>query len=547
MSRATAVVLPFLAAILAGAICKASRADVDANDERSSRCVALRSADLSQELDALIQVVDATWRKSAANLPEHCDVTGYVSSTVGFDIKLPSPTNWNKKLFQLGCGGFCGGADNISDCDHVLRLGYACITSDNGHKSTGIDAKWAFNNLVAEIDHAFRAPHVTALAGQAIVRRYYDQSPRRVYFMGSSTGGRQALMAAQRFPWDFDGIIAGAPSINVPLIYMHLIWANRALVDRLGIPRLTANDIETLHRAVLAKCDLDDGLEDELILDPRTCSFDPSELLCTSSRRTACLSTEKVASVKKLYSGPVTSAGEQIYMTGVMKGSERTWLSYFWGGQTGDPWAMFNFAGDAFRYSGFSPAPGPKWSPNDFDFDRDFKRLGQSEALYAATNPDLRRFKARGGKLIAYVGWADAVGMPLPMIDYYETAERTLGGRRATQDFFRLFVVPGMTHGPDANGAIVVDWVSYLEAWVEQGQAPDKVQSVGLQFGPDERFDWERLTGASNSGMPDPSLVRFGRPVYPYPTVAVYSGQGDPNVATSFRPAHSATDNGEGR
>jgi len=501
------------------------------------RCSDLANHDFSRLLDAPTQIVDTAMISESKELPAHCQVNGYVSPAVGFSLVLPTNLEWNKKLFQLGCGGFCGSTDDAGGCDEPLRRGYASITSDNGHKSTITDGKWAFGNLTAEIDHAFRAPHVTSLAGKAIVQSYYGESPRRAYFMGSSTGGRQALMEAQRFPWDFDGIIAGVPSVNVPLIYMHLLWANRALVDTQGTPRLSPADIETIHKAVLAQCDLDDGLPDELIGDPRTCSFDPFQLLCSHLKKIRCLSAEQVDTVRKLYSGPVTSTGEQIYSSGVMKGSERTWLEYFWGAGKGNRWVPFDFAGDAFRYSAFRPAPGPEWSPHDFNFDRDYKRLGQSEALYAAINPDLRKFSAAGGKLIAYAGWDDAIGMPLPMVDYYETVERTMGGRETTQDFFRLFVIPGMAHVPDANGAFVVDWISYLEGWVERGEAPAAVRSACLRLSAGQSVPRERIVRAAITGVPDPALVSFTRPVYPYPTKAIYSGHGDPNEASSFIPA----------
>lgn len=483
-------------------------------------CSTLARQDFSQVLDAPTRIVDATAIAASEDTPASCQVVGYVTPSVGFTLRLPSAA-WNGKLLELGCGGFCGSTDHIVMCDEPLRRGYACVVSDNGHRSTPRDGVWAFHNLQAEIDHAYRAAHVTALAGKAIVGQYYGQPARRSYFSGCSTGGRQALREAQQFPWDFDGIIAGAPSLDVPGIYLHMLWGNRALIGRDGSEILNEADIDLLHSAVMRKCDLDDGVEDGLIEDPRRCSFAPEELRCVGAATAGCLTPRQIAAVEKLYDGPMTSTGERVSLPGPMKGSEKTWLTYF-RGPASNPRQVYDFAADVFRYSAFQPSPGPAWRAEDFDFDRDYKRLGASAALYAANNPDLRRFKGAGGKLLSYVGWNDAIGMPLPVIDYYETVERTLGSREATQDFFRLFVIPGMNHCTGGDGAFGIDYLSHLETWVEQGQAPDKV--VGSHVRVDDLNiadpDYQRRLRRRTEFPLDPATVEFTKTIYSYPELA---------------------------
>jgi hypothetical protein len=477
--------------------------------------------------------------------PASCQVVGYVAPSVGFVLALPA-TNWNGKLIQLGCGGFCGSVEPGStipfDCDDPLRRGYACIVSDNGHRSSR-GALWAYDNLPAEIDHAYRGVHVTALAAKAIVERFYGRAAQKSYFMGSSTGGRQGLIAAQRFPWDFDGIVAGVPSLSVAGIHMNLLWGNRVFTNAAGKPLLSLANLETLHQAVLAECDLNDGIKDGLIGDPRECLFDPAQITCGVGKQNGCLSPSQVEIVNRIYGGAVTSRGEPLYMPGALKGSERTWIDWFSTPFPGDPHFIRDFVREEFRYSAFHPDPGPTWQANSFDFDRDHTRLGVMESLYAAVNPDLRKFKAAGGKLIVFAGWSDAGGMPLHAVDYYETTERVMGGRDSTQDFFRLFAIPGMGHAY-GEGAFVVDWLSYLEAWAEQSRPPNQLLSLHVKLDDlDLTKARDRVVLYRRMAYPmDPALIEFERPVYPYPTRTKYRGHGDPRNAASFEPATPEVD-----
>jgi len=536
-SRLLAAVLGVLSALLTvtGGVA------ADAVTDLASPCSALASVSFSDIPDAPTRVIESKSIEQSTDLPSACQVSAYVAPSVGFLLILP--TKWNGKLLQVGCGGFCGQAVP-SNCAPSVRRGYACVTSDNGHRSTFADALWAYNNPQAEIDHAYAGMHVTTLASKAIVQRYYGRAAARSYFMGLSTGGRLAMIAAQRFPWDFDGIIAGVPSLSVTGIHMNLLWGNRAIHDETGHPLFTQADLEVLHRRVVSRCDLHDGIADGLIGDPRACAFDPSEVRCTRDVRKECLTETQVDAARKIYAGATTSKGEPIYMPGALRGSEHTWLDWFGKMFTSNPRAVYDFVQEEFRYSAFRIDPGPSWKPEHFDFDRDYKRFGIADALIDAVNPDLRRFKAAGAKLIAFAGWSDAAGMPLHAVDYYQTAERVMGGRALTQDFFRLFTIPGMEHGL-GKGADAVDWLSHLEAWVENGEPPDRlvgfhIRTEDLDSGSPDYYQ----TLSRRAEFPlDPATIEFSRPIYPYPVTTRYLGHGDPKDAANFGPVEpSAAD-----
>lgn len=475
------------------------------------RCTILAKTNFSDVQDAPTQITGAELNDAGNDLP-FCRVEGYVSPQVRFELHLPV-RNWNGKFIETGCAAACGTIMVDWLCPTLLKKGYACLASDMGHEGRIEDGLWAYNNLQAELDFGYRAAHVTALAGKAISGSFYKRAPDESYFCGCSTGGREGMMEAQRFPWDFDGIIAGAPASDQAGIIMTRLWAALALKANEGKTILSETDLQIAHKAVVAACDMNDGVRDGLIGDPRACHFKLEDLTCKGDTKTQCLSSEQVAALKKIYSGPLTSAGKKIYADGeLMFGSELAFVEYYQGGH------FSSFDTDFLKYMAFIPAQGPNWQISDLNFDRDYKRFGMTDALYAANNPDLRTFKAHGGKLIVYQGWADAGAggvPPLKILSYYETAERTMGGPAATRDFFRLFMIPGMGHCGGGEGASNVDYVSYLEDWVEKGRAPDAV--VATHNGPDGS--------------------KFARPVYPYPIQARYKGVGDSASAESFGPA----------
>jgi hypothetical protein len=507
-------------------------------------CTALVSADFSQLQDAPTQIGSATFVKGSDGESPYCRVQGYIWPQIRFELRLPI-SDWNGKFFEVGCGGSCGNTAWTFWCP--VRRGYACIASDMGNESGGNDSfLWAYNNLQAQVDLDTRGPHATALAGKAITERYFGRSVAKAYFMGCSNGGTQALIEAQRFPWDFNGIIdiAGVP--NKSDASLENLWWLRALRDNSGKPLLSHPDVQLVHNAVLAKCDLDDGVRDGVISDPYHCGFDPSELLCRDGQTTACLNQDQVEAVKKIYAGPPPNDNKKNYIRGAVPGSELDWLEN----------SQENWIREVMRYMAFSPPAGPRWSIPDFDFDHDYKRLGVSETFWDASNPDLRKFKDAGGKLILAHGLADADVTPAAQIDYYNMVEKTMGGRIQTQEFARLFMVPGMKHCTAGPGAFAIDYVGYLENWAEYDHPPDKLigahvdssylQSLaGGQLSPQSTGDLdlqrEELTVSGavflmakfplDSSIP----VTFTRAIYPYPVLAKYKGAGDPNKAESFK------------
>jgi hypothetical protein len=320
------------------------------------------------------------------------------------------------------------------------------------------------------------------------------------------------MIEAQRFPWDFDGIIAGAPDMDESDLAVRGLWAKRSFLDDDGKPLLSDADIQLVHNAVLAECDMDDGVKDGIVSAPQQCKFDPSALQCKAAKQADCLSARQVQAVKDIYSRPHDSKGHPISPRGIFPGAELQWKGAF-----SDTWGD-----EFFKDTALLSTAGKEWKYTDFDFDSDYKRSGIGE-LYADTDPDLRRFRDAGGKLLSYQGDTDMTEMPGAAFDYYETVEKTMGGPKATQDFYRLFAIPGMNHCGGGEGVSAFDYLGYLEAWVERGQAPDVM--IGTH-----------LPAPSRAPLNLATSVTFTRPVYPYPLHARYKGTGDPNDAANFVP-----------
>ena len=494
--------------LFAAIFCFSGVTDGHAQSDTARQCQGLSLADFSAVTDAPTHVTASTYVAAADGIPAYCRVEGYVTPTVNIEVHLPIE-NWNGKFIKRGCGGYCGSVFG-SYCNNHVKDGYACVVSDMGHRSTGGDAKWAYNNPYTEIDFGYRATHVSTVAGKAITEEFYGNAPQRSYYMGCSTGGRQGLVEAQRFPWDFDGIVAGAPVIDETGAGLQLIWTTTANLDEGGEQILTVDKIPLIHDAAIAKCDAYDGAEDGLIDDPRDCDFDPGALQCGLFAGDDCLTRDQVEVVRKIYSGPQTSAGVPTYTGGALPGSEPHWLGPYIT-EEGRPGRYYFMIGDMFRYMGFLPDPGPSWQPEDFDFDEDHKRLGMMEGIYSGSNPDLRKFRDAGGKMFVYHGWADYSVVPLNTVDYYELATRTMGGIEAIQEFFRLYMIPGMSHCSGGAGAYAIDYLSYMEEWVEEDKAPD------MMIGHHPSHQTDRF----GTDFPlDPDIIEFSRSVYPYPTPA---------------------------
>jgi feruloyl esterase len=438
-----------------------SAADTTAINDAKSRCEALAGADFTDVKDAPTQVVAAKFAEPEG-IAAYCQVQGYIAPQIGFELRMPV-SDWNGKFMEVGCGGWCG-TIIIGACDGPLRRGYACIASDMGRKGTGFDVLWSHNNWQAQIDFGYRATHVTALAGKAIAQHFFRRAPARSYFVGCSTGGYQGVTEAQRFPWDFDGIIAGAPDIDESGANLRALWIAKTALNGQDKLALSYAALKVLHAAALHRCDLDDGLKDAIIGNSHACRVDPGELICKTGRQTDCLTPAEAETARKLYAGPTSSSGESVSTGGLPPGSELLW---------GWIWPAFGIE-QYFKYGIPGYSTDSRWKYTDFDFDRDYRRFGLA-AHYDNSNPDLRKFKNAGGKLVVYHGGSNTVDLPGPVIDYYDTVEKTMGGRSATQAFFRLFVVPGMNHCTGGDGPYAIDYLDALESWVEHGRAPDQL------------------------------------------------------------------------
>jgi feruloyl esterase len=492
-----------------------------------AKCRAIQREDFTQIPDATTAIQSAIIVAPMRDLPEYCRIQGTVSPRIVFEVRLPT-TTWNGKFLMQGCGGMCG-ALNMEAAEDSLVRGYAVVNTDMGHAGAGFIATWAYNDRQAEIDFGYRATHVVQKAAKAIVTSYYGQGPTYSYFNGCSTGGRQGMVQAQKFPTDFDGIVSGAPVLNeIGDGTLHLLWSARANADKRGKPILDARKLSKMRDAVMAKCDLRDGVKDNILQDPTTCDFKPEEMQCKGKDNANCLTADEVAVVNRIYDGAKNSKGESLFAGGMSRGSEYEWTPPFVGPTLADGTktngSILNRSSMIYQftqYLTFFDDPGPSYDPMTFDWDRDPQRLMLTETLYNAQNPDLRKFKAAGKKLILYHGWDDAEIPPNLSVDYYETATKTMGGPQATKDFFRLFMIPGMAHcrrGPGADG---FDPVIALEAWVEKGQAPEfllthkMVKDQPYAGLPRLRFPLKRED------------YSWARPVFAHPDVATYTGQGD--------------------
>jgi feruloyl esterase len=488
----------------------------------NEECTVLAALDFSEAAGAQVKLV-AEVIPPAMDLPARCRITGTIAPEIGLEAWLPAE-NWNGKLFTAGCYGLCGviRADQMED---AAARGYATVTTDMGHSEQKYpDSRWAWNNPPLETDFAHRATHLTVLVAKELVQAYYGAHAAHSYFRGCSTGGRQALVAAERHPDDFDGIIAGAPFhqlFSVP----HMIWADRVNTAADGTHILGEEQFRLLHEAALSSCDVDDGLDDDLISDPESCAFQPETLLCRDDVAKDCLSRAQVDAAQKIYQGAMNSQGQRLYPFGAAIGSEFTWAQRLLG-QDGKP-PYFRFIGQNWsQYHAYDPDPPLNSGPFAFDFDRDPARVAAA-ASELAFAPDLGDFHARDGKLIVYHGWADESLMPSHTLDYWRKAQRAAGGAEQLRRFARLYLLPGVTHCGGGPGAGDIDYLTALERWVERDEAPDmliayRTRHSSATLGRQPRFPIA------------PADALMVRPAFPYPDTARYDGKGDRNDPASY-------------
>lgn len=425
-------------------------------------------------------------------------------SEVHSEVWLPAPDKWNGKLLGLGNGGYSSRMD-FRAMRAALARGYAVTDSDTGH--TGGDLKFGVGHPAKIDDWAYRAVHVMTQAAKLVVRSYYGRLPEHAYFSGCSTGGQQALSEAQRYPDDYDGIVAGDPGNDRIHLNAGFLWSWRVLHDKPGAD-LPSAKLPFLYNAVMHSCDALDGLKDGIITDPTHCHFDPSTLLCKDGDRNSCLTATQVEAVRKIYAGARNPrTGEQIF-PGWIRGSESlpdgsgSWAGYFVGRP--EPARV-----DFWRYWIFED---PNWEPKSFDFDRDVTYADQALPQVSAVSPDLSAFRRRGGKLLIYQGWADPVVPPENTIHYFKSVEREMG-TKTVDSFLVLFMIPGMGHCGGGPGASKFDPLEQIDSWVTSTRAPQRIVA-------------EHLDKAG--------LVDRTRPICRYPAQPVYKGSGSTDAAANF-------------
>jgi feruloyl esterase len=439
-----------------------------------------------------------------------CRVAGVLAGRIGFVVELPLRT-YQERYLQVGCGGLCGTTDSLlpqaAGCRPLLSGQFVVATNDLGHRGTdgafGADPE-------ARVDFAYRADHQVAGLAKALIEQAYGAPPRWSYFSGCSTGGREALGEVQRYPEDFDGVVAGAPALlTTQLFAFYESWVSLAVRDPGGAPLLGTEDLRLVHAAVLASCDGRDGLVDGLLADPTACDWDPGALVCADGAVAGCLTPDQVHAVRAVYTGPVDVQGRRLYPGGAERGSELAWSGWIVPEPPGTITGAESLAAPWLAHLASVPL-GPGGVPA-FDA-ATFDRARQLSGLYDAADPDLRRFRDAGGKLVLYHGWADPAIPPAGTVAYHRAVQDVLGGADATADVVRLFMVPGLGHCVDGSGPDSFDALSAVVRWVEDGVAPASITAS------------DPTTGTT-------------RPVYPYPAQARYDGHGDPAVASSFRPS----------
>jgi feruloyl esterase len=372
---------------------------------------------------------------------EFCRVIAVAKSTpdsvINFEVWIPSGEGWNRDFEGVGNGGFTG-AIQYTELAGALKRGFAAASTDTGH--TGSDLAFAAGHPEKIIDWGYRAIQIMTESAKLIIRGYSGALPKHSFFMGCSTGGHQGLSEVQRFPADYDGVVAGDPGNNRVHLNVGFLWAFAATHDARGNTILPASKLSLVNTAALAACDEADGIKDGIISDPLGCHFDPGVLLCNGQESDQCLTAPQVAAVKKMYAGPKNPrTGKQI-IAGYSPGGESPPGDNWAGG-----WKMYvtdrkePMRLDFWRYWVFND---PKWDWQTFDYDRDVARADEKLAAVNASSSDLSAFKRRGGKILMYSGWADPVGPPLDAVNFYQHVEQFIASREKTESFFRLFMVP---------------------------------------------------------------------------------------------------------
>lgn len=451
----------------------------------------------------------------AATDPEevHCRVSGTIEKEIGFELLLP--VRWNTRFAMSGGAGFSGSIQN--GLRHLVRQGFATVGTNTGHAGETIEADWALGHPQRRLNFGHRAVHRTAVVSKEIIERYYCAAPSFSYFSGCSRGGGQALIEAQRYPGDFDGIVAAAPIIHWPATGAEFVQ-NTALMypnpNQLNEPLLSEAQLALLQAAVLAQCDTLDGVRDSLLNDPRECAFDFAALprCADDAPDSTCFTFEQRQAVQGIYAG-VTNQDTTIY-PGFPFGNEAaagSWDAWIVGPHAesmklGYPTLQYAIGTGILKNFVYQDST---WDYIKYDF-TDFGDQAQEASAYLdATSTDYQAFKERGGKMIIYHGWSDPALSAYTSINHYEAA---VAQDSSLANSIRLFLLPGVLHCGGGPGPSGTNWMQLIQDWVERGTAPERVVVT------------KKVRGE----------VILSRPVFPYPARAVYDGVGDPSVEGSF-------------
>ena len=449
------------------------------------------------------QVASATLLPAQGTMPANCKVVATIKPTqgsnIGVEYRLPIPEKWNGKFLGLGGGGF-GGVIREPQFADGLTKGYASAQTDIGHKETKGpgDGSWAMKakgvpDADAVTDYSWRSVKLMTSVGKEIVEKYYGDKPKLSYWNGCSTGGRQGLVFAQRFPEDYDGIIAGAP-VYTSHLQLSGVLRTTEMMKRPG-SEFTKDVLPVINNAVLGACDAQDGVKDGYLTDPTKCKFDPASLVCKPGQEAGkgCISENQAAAVNLIYKG-------SSFYPGTTRGGEMDWA---------DRYAKHEHRGIGPDMARFMVFLDPGYDPKNFMSKEDFEAWDASPVSVEgnASNPEISAYIKRGGKLLLWHGFNDPGPSPLSTVDYYEKTKSFIGAK--SMDSMRLFMVPGMYHCRGGPGPTQFDPIAAMENWVEKGIAPQTIRAENKELG-------------------------FSRPLCPYPMVAKYTGKGDSKDAANF-------------
>jgi hypothetical protein len=438
----------------------------------------------------------------------HCRVAGVIGTEIRFVLLMPD--DWNRKFVMGGGGGFVYRIDNQASA--VVNAGYATVATDTGHQAASVtDASWALNNVERQVNFGYLGVHRTAEVAKAIIRGYYGSGAARSYFSGCSNGGRQALMEAQRFPDDFDGIVAGAPAYDFTAIGAQFIKDMRAAFPdpRAIVAPFSAETLKSIEAQVVEKCDALDGVKDGVMEDPRTCKVDVATLTgLTDAQRTT---------LKAIY-GETKNKDGVIYPAQPLGGEGEMggWPAWITGvnpqmmAVQKAPNLRYAFGTEMFKYLVFND---PSFDYSRYDLSTYKKDTALASTLLNATDPNLDAFKNRGGKLLLWHGWSDPALTALGSVKYFEQVHAR---DPKASEYFRMFMMPGVLHCAGGPGPDTVDWAAAIDEWVEKSKAPDRIVA-------------QKRAGAGAGAPPART-----RPLCSYPQRAVYSGAGSTDDAANF-------------